>query len=117
MEEIILTNLRIPSKGIMQFYANYTINNLPQEAIIRNEPARDRQVHVNCPPNSTIFMHMKICLLGLNYENTEENNILMDRVLKSQEENIQFGKFVLSDIGNCTAIVNNVKNIIYLKKI
>lgn len=115
--EIILTNLRIPAKGSMQYYANYTIGNISKEDVLRHEPMKNRQVDINCPPSIDLFTHMKICLVGYLFENTEEYNLLMNRVLKSPEERIQFGNFFMADIGNFTAVVDNIKKIIYLEKL
>lgn len=117
IEKIILTNLRIPGKGNMQYYANFEIGNVQKEDILRNEPMKNRQVHINCPPNMDLFTHMKICLIGYLYEDKPEYFELMNRVIKSNEKEIKFGKFFMSEIGNFTTIVDNVEKVIYLEKI
>ena len=116
-EDIILTNLRIPNKGGMQYYANYQVGESKKEDLLRTEPMRLRQVNINCPTGTDLFTHMKVCLLGFIYEETEEFHQLMERALKSNDENIEIGKFFMGDIGHVTAVSNNLLKKIYLVKI
>jgi hypothetical protein len=119
MSELIqLTNLRIPSKGINYFYANYTYGTEEKESIFQSNPVKKREVNVNCPAGLDLFTHMKICLIGYFYEDNEEGKSLMQRVIKSSDNGIEFGNFTLwSEDGNYTVVVNNVGKTIYLKKI
>lgn len=116
-EEIILTNLRIPNKGAMQYYANYKIGESRKEDLLRTEPMRLRQVNINCPSGTDLFTHMKVCLLGFIYEETEEFHQLMQRALKSSEEHVEIGEFFMGDIGFFKAVANNLEMKIILVKI
>lgn len=112
-----LNDLRIPSKGTVYYYAYYTDNGVEKESLLSSNPQRSREINQNCPDGIDLFLHMKICLNGLFFENTEEGQKLMDRIAHSPEKNIEFGCFRFwGEDGDFCAVINNIDKEIFFKQ-